>query len=295
MTDESDFADHLELFLGAASEAVCRVYARLDDARQDARRQLAGTLTGPRCAYAQTLPATFSFVDRGPGRSLLAEAVVPEPCFWTPEMPQLYNATVQWCEGDRVLAQAERYFGIRPLGTAGRKLIFGGKSWVLRGVERGAVLGADLSDWHDTQTAMLVHNPDDALCEAASRVGVLIVAELAPADVGEMRRLGRWPAVGVIALPSGVSPEPADTGHNAILAQRFAVGEPIALACWATAALCELNASAPTLPGGFADCPLPLIAIRPAGEHSAVAQGRAACDRLQRDLAVHGQLAGYIV
>ena len=43
----------------------------------------------------------FAFVDRGPGASLLAEAIVPEPCFWTPEMPHLYQAEVQLRRGGR--------------------------------------------------------------------------------------------------------------------------------------------------------------------------------------------------
>ena len=68
--------------------------------------QLTGTLAGPSCLYAKTLQATFSLVDRGPGESLLAEAIVPEPCFWTPEMPQLYQADVQLRRRGEILAHA---------------------------------------------------------------------------------------------------------------------------------------------------------------------------------------------
>ena len=81
---------------------------------------------------------------------------------------------------------------------------------------------------------------------------------------------------------------------NVILTQRFAPGEPIAPAKWAAAALCELE-SVERLPPGFADCPLPLLVFRPSNRPRDIAAGRAACDHLHRDLAPHGQFAGYIV
>jgi len=152
----------------------------------------------------------------------------------------------------------------------------------------------ELADWHDADTAMLVRNPDDALCEAASRVGVLVVADLAAPDPGAMRRLSRWPAVGVVAVPGAVATDLNQIGRNTILAQRFAVGEPVSPASRARAAICELTETE-RVPNGFAACAVPLIAQRPAGKLASVAAGRAACDHLQRDLARHGQFAGYIV
>src|SRR4029077_16217650 len=97
--------------------------------------------------YAKTLQATYSFVDRGIGNSLLAEAIVPEPCFWTPEMPQLYQADVQLRRGGEMLAHASRIFGVRRLGAQRRKLVFDGKGWVLRAVSRDEALTMELSQW----------------------------------------------------------------------------------------------------------------------------------------------------
>jgi hypothetical protein len=289
-----ELAERLEIFFGAASETMCRVYARIDFPQPLDRAQLTGTLTGPTCLYSETLPATFSFVDRGPGESLLAEAVVPEPCFWTPEMPHLYRAEVQLRDGGKLLAQVECTFGIRPLGAGGGKLLYAGRVWVLRGVSSDELPPVELAAWHDGDTAMLVRDPDDALCEAASRVGVLVVADLATADAGAMRRLSRWPAVGVVAVPGSVAPELTQLGRNTILAQRFSAGEPVSPASWARAAICEL-AQTDCLPEGLAGCAVPLIAMRRADKLESVVAGRAACDRLQRDLAPFGQFAGYIV
>ena len=131
MNDPHDFSDRLELFFGEAADSLAHVYARLRGSDSHSQLQLTGTLRGPSCLYAKTLPATFSLADRGAGNSLLAEAILPEPCFWTPEMPQLYQADVQLRQHGEILAQASRSFAIRRLGAQRRKLMFDGKGWVL--------------------------------------------------------------------------------------------------------------------------------------------------------------------
>jgi hypothetical protein len=291
---DADFADGLEIFFGDASDALCRVYARLPGPQAAAGLQLRGRLTGPTCQYAETLQATYRLEDRGAGDSLVAEAIVPEPSFWTPEMPHLYRAQVELVQGGKVVARAERHFGIRTLGAGGRKLIYDGQRWVLRGVRSDAVPPTRLSQWRENHTAMIARGPDDALCEEASRVGVLIVAELDVIDVGELRRLSRWPAVAIVA---GLSASPIDPNalvHNLILAQQCAGRPSQACAGWAKIAFCEVE-QPDAIARWISNCPLAAVAVRRAGPLSSVAAGRAECDRLQRDLAGHCEPAGYIV
>ncbi len=121
MEPESDpladeFDEGLEIFFGGAADALARVYARFGGASAGGPLRLVGTLRGPACQYAQTLPANYPFVDQGPGPSLLAAAVVPEPCFWTPDMPHTYRAELRLERAGQVVARAERTVGIRPLG-----------------------------------------------------------------------------------------------------------------------------------------------------------------------------------
>lgn len=280
-------AEQLELFCGALNPAVGRVYARLGS-EELAGFSLSGRLIGPTCAYADTLPATARFVDRGPGGPPLAETIVPEPSFWTPDMPHLYRAELELHEGGHVLATAERVFGFRPLGAAGGLLRLDGKNWVLRGVAVEEEQVGDLAPWHETSTAVVVQRPSDLLCEAASRLGVLVVAELDEPDLAEIRRLGRWPAVGLISLPGGCQFNAKTVAHNMLLAERL--GGDAQPAAWANVVICE----AP--PGGAWRPPqslLPVIAAR-RQRVAAVIDGRAACDRLQAELAPAGLLAGYI-
>jgi hypothetical protein len=291
----ADFADRLELFFGEGHDTIAHVYARLRGRTTAEGFQLAGRLTGPTCLYAETLPATFKFVDRGPGNSLVAVAIVPEPCFWTPDMPQIYQAIVELRQAGNVVARAERIVGMRTLGATGRKLFYDGKRWVLRGAHQDTVAEAQLSAWREADTAIVSRHPDEAFCQAASRVGALIVAELDSADVGEIQRLSRWPAVGIVSLPNRAPLELGGLAHNLLLAERFAAGQPITTAPWAQVAICEIGQEL-DLARRAAGCSIPLIATRANdGPLEAVTAGRTRCDALQRDLAGPLDISGYIV
>jgi hypothetical protein len=297
VNDPSDFSDRLELFFGEATDTVAHVYARLLGSQPNDHLQLTGTLKGPSCRYARTLQASFSLVDRGPGNSVLAETIVPDPCFWTPEMPQLYQADVQLRQRGDILARTSRIFAFRRLGANGRKLLFDGKGCVLRAVSRDEVPATELSQWRELDAAMLVRDPDEKLCEEASRVGVLLVASVDPPAsdwAGEICRLSRWPAVGMVVSLGGAALDPDDLNHNLLLAERFRPENPIAPAAWADAVVCDM-ANPDTWAARTADCKLPIIAARPAAKPRSLMEARALCDLLQRDLADQGEIAGYIV
>ncbi len=296
LRETSDFAASVEIFFGGASDAMAYVYARLPQRAHAAGLTLGGRLIGPNCLYADTLPATSQFIDRGPGDALVAKAIVPEPCFWTPEMPHLYRAHVELRNGSSVVATAQRDFGIRTLGAAGGKLIYDAKRWVLRAVDRDEVAGSELDSWRESNTALLARNPHDSLCQQASRVGVLLVAELTGSHVAELRRLARWAAVGIVVLPARTVELPllGNWAHNLVLAQRIAAGELVHTAPWCQLAVVETRDPA-DVAARVAGCRLPIVVHRPAGALESVAAGRAACDRLQRDLAGLGDWSGYIV
>lgn len=294
---QTAFDDRLELFFGAATESICHVYARLATPDPARRWQLAGTLVGPACAYASTLPATYRFTDRTSPTGLLAEALVPDPCYWTPQLPHLYDVELELVEDGRVVETVRRGFGIRRLAAdkRTRNWMFDGASWVLRGATAEALPQTDLGAWREAETVMCVRNPNDALCEAASRQGVLLLAKLGGNELDEVVRLRRWPAVGLIAVAASTERDLSVLGLNAQLVQQSPVGGPLVPAAWADAVMVEMSPHETELPDSLADCPLPVVVHRPAGPLSSVADGRAACDRLQRDLAPCGQFAGYIV
>ncbi len=143
---------------------------------------------------------------------------------------------------------------------------------------------------------MLVRSPSDALCDEASRVGVLLVAEIPP-DVEELRRLGRWPSVGMVVLPRGETQlaHAEDLRHNVVIAECLQSGKTATPSAEASAAIVELQRADESLSANAVASPAALIARRVDGSFSSVAEARAACDVLQRELAGTADWSGYIV
>jgi hypothetical protein len=291
-------AESLDIFFGDANAAETRVYARLRSRTDPARHQLAGTLVGPYCRYSQTLPATIPFVDIGPGETPLAQAIVPDPCFWTPELPFLYRAKIEVRRGGSIVDVIERPFGIRPLGARGRRFYYEGKPWVLRGAYQEQAHANELGDFRAAAAAMFVDNPDDELCSAASEQGVLLLARVlgdAATTLETVERLARHAAVGFIVIGDKM-PAHANLRRlapNVVFVQQIDDFGHRA-SSWAHAGLCRLGRVDDRLEF-LANTMLPVIAFRPEPATLSIAQRRALCDALQRDMAGLSEIAGYMV
>jgi hypothetical protein len=276
---------------------------------------LRGAINGPHCQYASTLTATLSLrtpmghaSPPGEPRRVTVEAAIPDPCFWTPQLPHRYRLKLELTRDNSVLARAERWLGLRPLSVRGRGLHFDGAGWVLRAVDQALLPGAELSQWRDESLALIVSAPDDELCERASQTGVLLVAELigsATHIIAELKRLSRHAAVG-LAIVTSTEPLDASLRQAAggiILIQR--VGDASGAIGFASAGLTNdypwrqallVDASNPTLVEQVAaGSQLPLLVERTTAPCATLAAARRACDTLQADTAGHGTFAGYVI
>ena len=300
--------EQLELFCGEANTAEARIYARwtIDDRepQQAVRPTISGQLIGPSCEFSHTLPANHPFreIDRGDDlqSAALAEAIMPDPCFWTPDLPFLYRAQMQVHRGIEVV-EVDRIVGIRRLGVRGKSLFFDGKRFVLRALEckmQNAELKSFLEHNQDflreTWTALILENPGDEVCEFASRRGILIVADLQATDdslLRSLRRLARWPAIGIaiIAGHDAVSANRFGDISTLLLAQIIAAEQQLTHAPWADLLFVEA-----TQPADFhektAGLGVPVVAVRRRSAANPIEQARAACDILQSDLAPFGRL-----
>lgn len=303
----SALADRLDVFFGAASPAEARIYAKLElsEAESAAGYRLAGRIVGPECAFSHTLPARVPMMDRGERRQLLLEAVIPDPCFWTPELPFLYRVQLELRRGGEAIEKCERLIGVRRFGVRDRALSFDGKRFVLRGVHPQFQISDFKSQirenavfCRETWTALVVSNPENGVCESASRDGVLLLADLSETSsiAKEICRLSKWPAVAAAIVDgnAGLSAEARNAARNLVLAQAVATSKPMQLAEWAQVIVVEVAEPA-ELAEKIAGCSLPIVAYRPELRPLEVAMARAACDRLQRDLAQIGDFAGYLV
>jgi hypothetical protein len=255
------FADQLELFYGATDPGAARIYAQLPADELTRGLQLGGSIYGPNCPYARTLPARFTFADAGPGPTLLAQATIQDPCFWSAEMPYLYTAAVELRRGGQIVDQVERPLGIRLLVVQGDRLEWEGPPYALRGVYRQELSLSELPELHASGTAVLVPKPSDEVCREASRCGVLLLAlisEVAEQAIAELRRLSRWPAVGVavIAAESTETKELRAAGRNLLLAQLIAAGTPQVVALWADVMIVPDVAALDALPRMMAEKPI---------------------------------------
>ena len=114
----------IEIVVGDVTDMEARVIARYFPAPGDlaasppsSQLELSGRLRGPFCEVAKTLPADFEFrsVESNNDNVVTAEAVVSDPCMWSPELPHLYDVDVEARAGDRVLAEYHGKIGLRRL------------------------------------------------------------------------------------------------------------------------------------------------------------------------------------
>jgi hypothetical protein len=286
-----------------ANRAQILVRVPRTDAWQDCT--LHGQVQGPRCDYAQTLPARFSLQDLGAGPTLLARTIVTDPCYWTADLPQIYDVRIELRRGTEVLAREQRMIGLRGLGArttaSGGRLAREGKTWIPRGVSLKRIAADGLSSLRDELLVGVAHGvpPLDLLVEA-SRRGIYLIVNLDAAQVDiatALKQLARWPAVMMAIIHGGESLDRSLTqvAPNILLAQRVAGADltTTALAPWASLVVADVSADATTLPPPSFSAPV--IVQRTLGAQVSAAEARAACDQLQRDLASSGQFAGYLV
>ena len=289
----------LDVFYGDLTANRAFVYARLPRQADDAGITLSGQVRGPRCLHAQTLPSVAPLIDLGPGPTHLARALIPEPCFWSPDLPAIYDVVVNLQRGTEILATARREIGLRSLGIRGQNLALEGKRWIIRGVSSQSATHILPRDWHDAAAAYVGPSPNDDRLAEASQWGTLSISTVSGTSdeiIAQLRQLTLHPAVAMAIIHGDL---PRDFGQSAVtpnllLAQHWnpsanLLPQPWADAIWA-------DASSPKLLSDLSSSTShPIIAVRPLPSPLPIDQARAACDQLQRDLAPIGQFAGYIV
>ena len=302
----------LTVFSDPQGEAAARVYLiavpdRDATADELAGYRLTGQIIGPSCRYSSTLQTKIPFQHRGLTPSgdrtaLLAEALVPDPCYWSTELPFLSRAVGQITGTDSGPTPFEQTFGIRSVGVLRNKLTFNGKVWVPRIIYNKGVAGATITQWRATETMMFIEDIDDSLGGELSEAGVLAMTMLKKRDENieeSLIRLSRYPAVALIWIEGVASIEPTwQTAARNVLLGRFNATSPIDSHRDATGFCCFAmpESSEPTGLAAAEATGLPLLAIRGISDVRTLNDARRLCDRTQRDLAeLRHDVAGYII
>jgi hypothetical protein len=287
----------LDLFTGEVNENIAHVYVRLP--RRHANQKITGRIRGPFNAYSQTLPANATFRDLGPGDTVLARAVVTDPCTWSPECPALYrltlNITLDQSSGAELMVHE---FGIRRFAARDKHFYLDGRRWVARGIcETSPEQASEPITSFREQAAVCIttakHAPERLRSAAHEGVVVFVDATGIPRETlpAELQRWAKYPSLFLVLLDKAPPIEKLKSSlPNLLFAQRLFPNQPPEP--WADVAWFELQESFP--PTSLTYLPIPTI-IKRSGRWSSLAEARAACDQLQADLAPLGQFAGYVV
>ncbi|MCI0362187.1 MAG: hypothetical protein L0211_27215 [Planctomycetaceae bacterium] len=300
----SDLFEQLDVFYGELTVNRACIYARLPSPSGGEGWSLSGQVRGPRCLHAQTLPVSEPFVDQGPGPTLASRALLPDPCFWSPDLPAIYDVTIDLVRRGEVVATTRRELGLRMLGVRGRNLFLEGKRWVLRCVCTASTTARLPREWHDAVAALcsptlrVGQELAETLSEAAQWGALTIVEidETGQAAADRLRNLTRSPAVGIAVLraPLGSGFHKSTVAPNLLLAQRIGPGDTLVIYEWAELAVVSAE-NLDEFARAIGRVSLPVVAERRLTAPQPITDARATCDALQRDLAPLGQFAGYIV
>jgi hypothetical protein len=268
-------------------------------ARDGTPYKIGGVLEGPYCTIARTLTAQFPLrtgVD-STGQAI-ATARVTDPCFWTPALPFLYRLTLT------LTSQAGKWtiepmVGLRRWECDGQNFRLERKRVVLRGATSPSNADATLDDARAQEVTLLVVEPTDELCQEASRRGVGLIADLrnlGNAAPARLRMLAWHPAVlaALVDDCDSASDELPPMVATGCVVDVDSAAATLNARPWGRLIAVELNASQRP-PNWLATYGRPVIAIRRGVAYADFHQARAACDRLQADLAPEFDLAGYFV
>jgi beta-galactosidase/beta-glucuronidase len=140
-----------------------------------------GRLMGPRCVYRSTVEIAYPLVELERGAQIVLRVVIPEPSWWEPKTPFLYEGPLELWQDGEMCDRREISHGICTLGAGadgwwlnGRPFKLCGKSVELAFDETQARL------WHDEGINTLLTEVDKPQSESdlwtlADRFGFFVM------------------------------------------------------------------------------------------------------------------------
>ncbi|MBM4020784.1 MAG: hypothetical protein FJ284_00780 [Planctomycetes bacterium] len=212
-------APQLDVVLGRCDSLRAEVYVRavLPPGADEGEATIRGTLSGPQCSRAITLPVSARLLplpDVAGGATPLARATLTEPSFWTPDLPSLYRLDASLTCGDREVATVRRTVGLRRFGVRGRSLWLDGRRFVPRAVAATGEPSADT--FRKASVGVVASALSESFLDRCDAAGVVVIGLLGDADgraagpaaaTASILRWARHPAVCLVIVPLASSPE----------------------------------------------------------------------------------------
>lgn len=170
----------LQVTLGPATDSHATLFVRPPVEGFEPGWHLAGFVHGPRCQYARTLPTEFRLEDLGADPTPLAKVEVSEPCYWTPELPYLYELNVSLRDDFHEVESVTVLTGLKRFAIDRGRFWLDRKPHVLRAWRAPGVDDPESIRWNDFRQAHLslwCDEPSDALLDAAAAYGVMVATD----------------------------------------------------------------------------------------------------------------------
>lgn len=288
-------APSVTVTLGRCDEVRAEMFLRAERSGDVPRVAITGTLTGPRRGRDTTLPVTARLQPTGVAG--VARAILTEPAYWTPDLPNLYRLEAIVASADAPPHPIDRLVGLRRLGVRGRSFWLDGRRWVPRAVRAEGSAGLDACKL--ATLAALVTDPDEVTLARADDIGVAVltlVSGTVTDTVAISDRIAAWsahPAAVLVVLPMHMPPAivadiataARDRKGTLLLAATMSgtAAPPATIPPGIDAIVVTLDAAAIPHDAWREGTGLPLVAWRDA--RASPETGRAPCDALQAALA----------
>jgi hypothetical protein len=146
--------------------------------------KIRGRLAGPTCDYASTVVVSYPLrphVTNAPEPSRLSKRVViPEPSWWEPVSPFLYQGSVELWEDEQLCEQVEIRHGFRVLRRQAAGFSFNGRPLTVRGVRHRGQTRAELLQLREAgiNTIVAAKGDEEAiLWDMTDRLGFLVIGK----------------------------------------------------------------------------------------------------------------------
>lgn len=301
----------LQVFYGRLTENAASFYAQLPASGDwSDPLQLVGEVTGPHCDGTRTLPATVAMRFQGADPRPLAVANVPDPTFWSPALPALYDVAVTLMQGSEKVASRKRRLALRRFGAHHRSFVEQGRRTVIRGAsDAHSMFDHAAEDWYEHRLHYLLTVSDDTdivdlsqQLDVAQRTGFPIVTDVTTRDTESIRRQFRLLAscaavtLTIVGLENASHDVVSELARNNPNLRLLAELEGKRLQCpdWALGLAIRVDEISPeSIP--WDDFDKPVVLRRSVATPPELSIKRQLCEQLQRDFATVGDFAGYLI
>jgi Glycosyl hydrolases family 2 len=200
------------------------------------KMEMRGHFRGPVCVYASTVEVRYPMQPLASGEeSLRIRVIIPEPSWWEPATPFLYDGTIELWEDGKFCDRTEVRHGLRVLRRRENRLLLNGRAFHVRGTCYDRQSRADLVRAHqDGINTLLVPmaSRQPEVWKLADELGFLVIVEVEDVeqDASLTTSLAKHPSSFGWVYRGGVASENA---LRAILADRDRQADrPLVGICW---------------------------------------------------------------